>query len=267
MIRSARSNVTRPNPGIRKLRRRPREENLAWMARASASTPEFKQGDWSLVALLGGTDTLSFRLRVAQSHLRTDLLPSYWSHALLIDAAGGDFARATAIDVPLAQPGGIEFPPRSNGIQRHPLRDYDDPSAYANCAVLGFPIPHAKVLTAVDRLSVQRSTLDCLEHVVRWLAFGWGVAGTANPLPDNFGIPSAAMLEVVFSMAGLDLTPGLESRCSCPEAIWTAACWWQDYYAARQGPAPAGAYCIDHALAIEEPPTPTRVRRPRTKNK
>jgi len=36
-----------------------------------------------IVVLLGGADLLHFRLRVAQSHVRADLLPSYWSHAAL----------------------------------------------------------------------------------------------------------------------------------------------------------------------------------------
>ena len=253
MVRSARSTATRPNPHVRELERRPREGNAAWMERAYKAIPEVQDGDWTLLVLLGGTDTTSFRLRVAQSHLRPDLLPSFWSHTLLLDYGGAGLGRARAIEVPLAQPGGREFPPRTNGIQVRPLARYDDSAEFGNCALLGIPIQAAKVLDQVERLQSQRSTLDCLEHVVRWNAFAWGVAGTPNPLNDNYGIPSAAMLEVAFSAAGLDLTPGLESRASCPEAIWTGARWWQAYYKERQQQTPVGAYHIGHEFKIEEP--------------
>ena len=30
--------------------------------------------------------------------------------------------------------------------------------------------------------------------------------------------------------SSFDLTPGLESRSSCPEAIWQAATWWHGFY-------------------------------------
>ena len=31
-------------------------------------------------------------------------------------------------------------------------------------------------------------------------------------------------------MVSCELTPGLASRSSCPEAIWQAAKWWQEFY-------------------------------------
>lgn len=253
MLRSARSTSLRSNTGVQVLERRPREGNAAWMQRAYADTPDLQGDDHTLLALWGATDTASFRMRAAQSHLRPDLLPSYWSHAMLVDRGGGGLGRATVIEVPLAQPGGREFPPRSNGIQVRSLSHYDDTSDFANCALLAFPIPIASVIEQIERLKKQRAILDCLEHVVRWNAFAWGVAGSANPLTDGYGLPCAAMLEVAFSAAGLDLTPGLESRASCPEAIWTAARWWQTYYKERRQQAPSGVYHIGHELKIEEP--------------
>jgi len=42
------------------------------------------------------------------------------------------------------------------------------------------------------------------------------------------GMPSAAMLETAYATNGFDLTPGLESRSSCPEAIWQSASWWHE---------------------------------------
>jgi hypothetical protein len=52
---------------------------------------------------------------------------------------------------------------------------------------------------------------------------------SGNPLLNEYGIPSAVLVEYSVGAAGLDLTPGLASRSSCPEAIWQSAKWWQGY--------------------------------------
>jgi hypothetical protein len=38
------------------------------------------------------------------------------------------------------------------------------------------------------------------------------------------------LIETAFGMAGIELTPGVASATSCPEAIWQSAIWWHDYY-------------------------------------
>jgi hypothetical protein len=53
---------------------------------------------------------------------------------------------------------------------------------------------------------------------------------------------------VVLGAAGFDLTPGLESRASCPEAIWQAAKWWHKYYEDQKRAPLSGAYCCGHAF-------------------
>ena len=61
-----------------------------------------------------------------------------------------------------------------------------------------------------------------MELIVRWLAFVWGAGRAGNPLLEGYGVPSSAMRKS--SSALSDTTaPGLESRSSCPEAIWQAA--------------------------------------------
>lgn len=81
-----------------------------------------------------------------------------------------------------------------------------------------------------------------------WLAYVWGAGRAANPLLDSQGIPSAAMVELVLGGAGYDLTPGLESRASCPEAIWQAARWWHSYYEDVAKGAHVGAWHVAHRL-------------------
>jgi hypothetical protein len=43
-------------------------------------------------------------------------------------------------------------------------------------------------------------------------------------------VPSAVFVETVYGMSGVELTPGLSSSASCPEAIWQSAKWWHNFY-------------------------------------
>jgi len=253
MLRQTRSKGDEDNPSFCSLERKAREGNLAWGERAATLMSAADPAKWTYIVLLGGSDTMSFRLRVAQSHLRPDMLPSFWSGTILVNLQGSSLTKARAIDVPLAQPGGTEFTPRSNGVVERPLADFNDTRRYPNIALLALPVPQQQILDQVELFKKSRSTLDALEHVLRWLAFAWGVARTPNPLHENFGLPSACMLEIVCAAAHLDLTPGLESRASCPEAIWSAARYWHEFYKEFRGAAPVGRYWHPHMFPIVEP--------------
>jgi hypothetical protein len=236
MLRQARSSTTQPNRDFLEYEHIAGETNSQWIERAARDISGAKAmanerpGDWTHIALLGGSDTVSFRLRVAQSQLRRDMLPSYWSDVILIEPQGASYSAALATHVPLSQPGGAAVPSRENGVISRPLSDFDGVKMFPNIALIALPVARAEIAKRVVDFKRARSTLDALEHVLRWLAFSWGVARTANPLHENYGIPSACMLETVFAAANFDLTPGLESRASCPEAIWSAARYWHDYF-------------------------------------
>jgi hypothetical protein len=118
----------------------------------------------------------------------------------------------------------------NNGIQLGRLDTYDPADRFPNIALLAAPVPSKDIAESLDALRPQRSIFDALQLIVRWLSYCWGVGVPASPLADGLGIPSAAMLETAFAAKGFDLTPGLESRSSCPEAIWQAAAWWHGYY-------------------------------------
>ncbi len=253
MLRQARSTATVPNPDLRLFTRAAGEGNMRWGERAAWEMKAAGPDKWTYIALLGGADTMAFRLRVAQSHLRRDMLPSFWSEVILVELANASIVGAHAIHVPLAQPEGPAFSTRDNGVVVRPLADFDDPAAYPNIALLALPVPQAAILRRVEHFRRSRSTLDALEHVLRWLAFAWGVARTPNPIHENYGLPSACMLETVCAAEGFDLTPGLESRASCPEAIWATARRWQDYFKQSGGRVPFGRYWLTHEYKIEEP--------------
>jgi hypothetical protein len=226
--------------------------NLAWGGRAAQEMKTAGPDKWTYIALIGGADTLSFRLRVAQSHLRPDMQPSYWSHAMLVLLSEASVSGAQAVHIPLLRPDTPEYAPTKNGVVIDSLSVFDDAVRYPNIALLAIPVPQMLIQARVNAFMNSRSTLDSLEHVLRWLAFSWGVAKTGNPLHENYGLPTACMLETVCSAEEFDLTPGLESRASCPEAIWIAARHWHDYYQKTGSKVPFGRYSIEHTYPILE---------------
>jgi hypothetical protein len=238
-------------------RRPPRRRNRQWLAEA---LPDRDLSGW--VLLLGGTAALDFRLRVAQSHARQDMLPSFWSHAAIIRGKAGDNDWNLS-EVSLDPPQGFGFVPRRNGVQDAKLSRYDDARLYPNIACLHFPVKEATyrpehdsfaaaLEKAVATFQAQRGALDVGTQIVEWLGFVWGSGEKGNPLLKGVGIPSAAFVESAFSIAGVELTPGLSSQSSCPEAIWQAAVWWHPFYrsdAAATQEAPEGRYCLGQKAA------------------
>ena len=223
MISILSSQAKSPSRQLKKVPREKGEDNIGWLGR------NLPAGDLTHVVMLGGISQTDFRLRLAQAHLRHDMVPSHWSHALLL-GQGKNFAASAVHEISLEPPRGFGFPAPTNAVQKGRLGHYRDPDRYPNIAVLGVPVAQKEVMNALERFEMQRAVLDAVDLVLRWLAYAWGVARSSNPLMDGLGIPSAAMLETVFGAAGFDLTPGLESRSSCPEAIWQAAKWWHEYY-------------------------------------
>lgn len=215
MIPTRESPATASNTLLTKVESEPASSNLAWF-RAG----RLRRG----VVLLGGTSVADFRLRVAQSGLRDDLSPSYWSLCgLLVDTDG------TFLTVPL-QPAEVSSVPHDNAVQECKLAGFDDPKVWPNIAVLRF----TRQPTAVERearlVGRRRSIIDLPDLLLTWLGYAWGVGAASNPLQAGRGIPSAAYIETAHALAGVELTPGLSSASSCPEAIWQAVKWWHDYY-------------------------------------
>lgn len=244
MISILNSHAKSPSDDFNPVSRDEGEDNLGWLTR------NLPAGAVTHLVLLGGKSQTAFRLRLAQAHLRHDLVPSYWSHVLMLKPAK-NIASSAVTEVSLEPERGFGFPAPCNAVQTGKLAAYRDPARYPNIAVLGIPVGQDEVTKALDQFQKQRAVLDAVDLVVRWLAYAWGVARSGNPLMDGLGIPSAAMLETVFGAAGFDLTPGLESRSSCPEAIWQAAKWWHEYYERDNRPGITGAYYTPDSIYDE----------------
>jgi len=227
-----------------KVERTSGQDNLDWIKQNMKS-----ESDQTALVMVGGKSPTSFRLRVAQSHVRTDLLPSYWSHVFLLDHATEDFGATVIYEISLEPKDGFGFPATENGLQTSALRQYAKRRDYPNIAVLNIPdVKLSVVLESLKTFKKQRAVMDGPNLIVNWLAYLWGVARSPNPILEGMGIPSAAMLEVVIGASGFDLTPGLESRSSCPEAIWQAATWWHEYYEEQNKKCLTGAYFCPHEI-------------------
>jgi|ERR1051325_3742170 hypothetical protein len=238
-----------PNPELLEEPRSNREDNIAWLNAHVGRTRQAK----TFLVLVGGIDPIAFRLRVAQAHARDTFDPGTWSHVFI--AAPPPFTPSTQIyEIPLS--GITGFPPLTNGVQVGSLRAYRRSSDYPNIALLGLPVPWDETLQRLNLFATQRAVLDGLDLIVRWLAFVWGAGRAGNPLLEGFGVPSAAMIEVAMSAAGVDITPNVPNRASYPEAIWQAAKWWHGQHEERQEFRIAGAFTNKHRFGLKEPDRP-----------
>ena len=246
MIRTRSSGASLRNPELHYLPARPKERNSQWVARAG-----IRDG----ILLLGGTSLAHFRSRVAQSHLRSDLLPSFWSLAGIL--RDGKTVDTVVLDWP-----DVSAIPATNAVRAIPLRAFDDPDWYPNVAVLRFVGDGGALRSGVRRVQGERSIVDLPRLVLAWLGFVWGTGEQGNPLFAGHGHPSAAFVEAVHALAGVELTPGLSSEASCPEAIWLSATWWHRYYEETAGGdkkriAPSGVYVTrQRAAAVYDPGDP-----------
>ncbi len=256
-VRVLRSSADKRNPDVHERERSPDEDNLAWITRVVEEGLVDTGSRWSLLVLVGGDDPVSFRLRVSQSHVRHDLSPSAWSHVAFVSRLAPALADSPVREISLAPAAGFGrygFAPPRNGLQDNRLGVYSKPEDYPNIAILAAPVKAEEIDAELDRLATQRSILDLPQLILRWLGYCWGVGIPASPLTEGYGMPGAAVIEAAFASKDFDLTPGLESRSSCPEAIWQAATWWHEFYA-RTGERTSGmkgAYSAKHDLVPDE---------------
>ena len=253
MIRSRLSSSAR-NRAIQESRPRKAESNADWLRRAHKALGE----DSPKLLMLGGTNLFDFRLRIAQSHARADMKPSFWSHVgLLLPSSGkGGFE---LWHVPLETSDAASLSSR-NAIEKANLDHAADKTRFPNLALIEFPGAEAATLEeAVGLLTKSRLSLDLVTPVIHWIAFACGAGTRGNPLLEGVALPAASFVEAAFGHAGIDLSPGLSERTSCPEAIWQAALWWGDFYSSAggspsgegktEGKTPRGAYTLGQPAA------------------
>ena len=206
-------------------RRKRGEDNVDWFQRHYPSDT-----DETLLILLGGVDPLSLKIRMAQSAVRQNATPSHWSHIAMLRNPAKTFGRTTLLEIRLDPDSGFQFPPQTNAVQEGRLDEYRDVDRFPNVALLDVPVSRRKVLDAVRRFRMLRNVVNGVDLLTAWLPYVWGATGATNPLLQGIGLPSAVLLEHVLAASHFDLTPGLASRASCPEAIWQTAKWWHEFF-------------------------------------
>src|SRR5438309_10734621 len=151
MLASRQSDAVEPNPNLKETEKPATEEdNLQWISRVREMNPKAADG----VILLGGASSSHFRLRVAQSHVRSDLLPSYWS------LAGIEIDSETFLSVPLDFSGDISNVPPANGIQECKFTDYRDQHQFPNIAIIRFADNPQFVFAGANETPPRRSIAE-----------------------------------------------------------------------------------------------------------
>ncbi len=207
--------------------RRSTQDNVDWIQK------HFEEGsDAAHLILIGGIDPISLRLRMAQAKARQDYTPSHWSHVCFMQKPAKRFGQTSVLEIRVDPPSGFDYPPATNAVQKGKLDDYRDSKRFPNVALMRLPIRRTKVDDVCKQFRMQRNVISGVDNLTAWLAYVWGVTNATNPLLDEVGVPSAVFLEYVVGAVGFDLTPGLASRASCPEAIWQTAKWWHEFYEA-----------------------------------
>jgi len=231
------------------------ENNITWLQRQLEDMGT--QSQLTHLVLLGGRGLTAFRLRVAQSHLRHDMMPSNWSHAVLLGELAPAVEDTTIYELSLEPPGGFQEMPETNGLQTNTLGYYSRRRDFPNIALLRLPVPVANWLSTpaaegrvppIVHYQRQRAILDAPGLVLPWLSYAWGVGDAGNPLLQGTGIPSAAMIETILNSVGYDPSPGVDSRAACPEAFYQSAAWWQMYYEDGQLEPIIGRYAAEHQI-------------------
>ena len=204
MIATRMAHGAEENRDLRESPAAPGEGNRAWLARQAAATG---------IVLLGGASAAHFRIRVAQSHVRRDLLPSFWSAAGILVKPG------RIATVPLERLDSTERVVRYNAVAELPAEFFDDPVMFPNLALLQFPLQPSRVAGDIEALKGDRSIVDLPTLVLRWLGYLWNAGDCPNPLRSGGGVPSAVFTETICGLSRVHLSPSLSSSASCPEAI------------------------------------------------
>jgi hypothetical protein len=191
--------------------------------------------DTVYVGLAGGSDPASMAIRHAQSFLRFDRRPSYFSEVFLLTGKGNGIVGCPVV-------GADPTKPETQGIIQARARRYEDPEEWPNRAVIGFtflPVPQgtapadrvARVFKAVAEPKAIRERYDLWDMLAGWQSFLFTPNRRPNPLVDRFPHPGAAFVRWALGMAGIEGAPGALDEFDAPEHFWAAANYWYRQYA------------------------------------
>ncbi|NYT63334.1 hypothetical protein H0A66_13520 [Alcaligenaceae bacterium] len=246
--------------------------NTTFFTEALRTMRDYNTGDGAFaIGLIGSCDLPGICLRRAQSVLRLDQRPSYWSHAFIITEAWdgkSPVGRLPIAEVPFFARNG-QFPePADNAVIRSTtLGHYLDRELDPNVALFAVanldgerlqPLGSAerKILAAaIADPNQDRNRYDFWTELGVWQQYFWSGEQLPNPTRAGQPIPASSLIAMVYEQIGVDLTPAASERNSAPEHFWTSMRWWlqRDVQALRgvDGAVVAGCYAIrDQGAAV-----------------
>jgi hypothetical protein len=193
------------------------------------SLDELEHRDTVHVGLVGGSDLGSVSVRQAQSVLRFDRRPSYFSHAFIFTGRGG-----TVWECPLV--GANPAHPDNNGVRKADADDYADPRPYPNRAHISFKFKSRKgrrmeVLRRARNPNASVERIDLWSLVTDWQPYVFDPQRYSNPLLEGLSHPAALFVHWALEAGGIDVSLGASEPLYTPEHIWAAANWWSEAYA------------------------------------
>jgi hypothetical protein len=225
-------------------------DNTEFFAAALAAARDGSEaGSLGAIVLLGQRDLPGVALRRAQSVLRWDLRPSYWSHVMVIVGEGDDVAAVPTREVTIHSRSGVLAEPANNAVVPAHLGLFTDPERDANVALItvGMSSGEAKsvVSRAVDEPNLDRLRYDLWDTLGVWQAYLWSRQIPVSPLREGYPMFSSAFVEYCYEAIRIDLSPGASERNGSPEHLWNTAMWWHEQLAELTPPRPIrGWFCI-----------------------
>ena len=189
-------------------------------------------GNTVYVGLVGGSDPASMNVRLAQSFLRFDRRPSYFSHVFLFTGRGDAMLECRLVGADPAKP-------ETQGVVRDRARRYRDEKAWPNKALIGFTFQETeggrtpaervrRVLDAAREPKAVRERYDLWQMIATWQPY---LFEYPNPLVERSPHPGAAYVRWALGMAGIEGAPGALDEFDAPEHFWAAANYWYESYA------------------------------------
>ena len=219
------------------------------------------------IGLVGGNDPASMAVRRAQSFLRFDRRPSYFSHIFLFDGASGDILESRVVD---ADP----KTPEDGGIVTDKVSRYRNFKTFPNVALIAFHFQNvggelspqqrvARVLELAKNAKAIRERYDLWQMIARWQPYIFEPERNPNPLVGGAPHPGAAFVRWALSAAGVEGAPGALDEFDAPEHFWAAANYWYKQYsdpsvAVNVSLVRSIADPLGEVAAVEKPPVPSR---------
>lgn len=193
--------------------------------------------DTVYVGMVGGNDPASMAVRHAQSFLRFDRRPAYFSHLFFFTGKGDEILECRLVD---ADPG----KPENGGLFKSRASRYADLRAFPNVAVISLTFEAVQggtdptrrvrnVLDAARDWKGVRGRYDLWAMIAGWQPYLFDPARTPNPLAAQYPHPGAAYLRWALSTAGVESSPGAMDEFDAPEHFWAAANYWYKQYAEK----------------------------------